>query len=146
PLVDLQEEDGRVAGVRVMKGGREVTIKANHGVLLNAGGFAHNAEMRRKFGQNSSGEWSFSNPGDTGEVIEIAMKHGASVDLMDEAWWMPAIVVPRGKIMMAALERPRPGSVMVDSSGKRFVNEATSYMEVGQAMFRREREGCQAIP
>jgi 3-oxosteroid 1-dehydrogenase len=146
PLVDLIEEDGRVAGVVVRRGGRDVRIRANHGVLLNAGGFSHNGEMRQRYGQDNRGEWTFANPGDTGEVIEIAMDHGAAVDLMDEAWWMPAMVVPSGQVMMLALERPRPGVIMVDSSGKRFVNEATSYMEVGQAMYRQERRGYKAIP
>jgi 3-oxosteroid 1-dehydrogenase len=147
PLVDLIEENGRILGVVIKKAGREVRVRGNHGVLINAGGFAHNEEMRQQFGQPNHSKWSFSNPGDTGEAIQIAMKHGAAVDLMDEAWWTPAMVLPpNGKLTFAAIERARPCSLMVDSSAQRFCNEAANYMEVGQAMNRREREGYKANP
>ena len=102
--------------------------------------------MRREFGLADGGDWSFANPGDTGEAIQIAIRHGAAVELMDDAWWMPAISSPSGPQMLL-LERPRPGSIIVDRSGRRFVNEAhMSYMEIGQAMHRRDHEGISAIP
>jgi 3-oxosteroid 1-dehydrogenase len=139
------EEDGRITGVLV-EGDRNVRIKANCAVLINAGGFAHNSAMRREFGLADAGDWSFANPGDTGEAIQIAIRHGATVELMDDAWWMPAISSPSGPQMLL-LERPRPGSIIVDRSGRRFVNEAhMSYMEIGQAMHRRDHEGISAIP
>ena len=51
PLEDLIVEDGRVVGVAY---GRErelrCSIRARQGVLLAAGGFAHNPEMREEFG------------------------------------------------------------------------------------------------
>jgi 3-oxosteroid 1-dehydrogenase len=145
-LVDLVEEDGRITGVLVERGTRKVRIKANHAVLINAGGFAHNSAMREEFGLAEGGEWSFANPGDTGEAIQIALRHGATVELMDDAWWMPTISSPSGHHMLL-LERPRPGSIIVDGSGRRFVNEAhMSYMEIGQAMLRRDHEGISAVP
>ncbi|MGO8860307.1 MAG: FAD-binding protein [Acidimicrobiales bacterium] len=146
PLVDLVEEDGRITGVLVESGNRKIRVKGNCAVLINAGGFAHNSAMRREFGLADGGDWSFANPGDTGEAIQIAIRHGAAVELMDDAWWMPAISSPSGPQMLL-LERPRPGSIIVDRSGRRFVNEAhMSYMEIGQAMHRRDHEGISAIP
>jgi len=61
-------------------------------VLISAGGFAHNREMRQRFGgdQPNEGKWSMSNAGDTGEAIATAMALGAQTALMDEAWWLPA--------------------------------------------------------
>jgi 3-oxosteroid 1-dehydrogenase len=144
-LVDLVKEDGRIAGVVVGRAGREVRIQGRYGVLINGGGFAHNAEMRHRFGQQVDGAWTFANTGDTGEVIEIAMKYGAAVDLMDEAWWMPMMITPDGP-WMVLLERHKPGAIIVDSLGRRFVNEASSYMEVGKAMFERELDGVSAVP
>jgi 3-oxosteroid 1-dehydrogenase len=134
-LVDLIREDGQIAGVVVEREGRrEARIQGRYGVLVNGGGFAHNAEMRHRFGQQADGAWTFANAGDTGEVIEIAMKYGAAVDLMDEAWWMPMMITPEGP-WMVLLERHKPGAIIVDGLGRRFVNEASSYMEVGKAMF-----------
>jgi 3-oxosteroid 1-dehydrogenase len=116
-------------------------VRARRGVLLSAGGFAHNAEMRRKYGgdQPNDGAWTSANPGDTGEVIDLAMQAGAAVDLMDEAWWIQTSVLPNGTKLMHISERTRPGSIMVDSRGQRFVNEAASYMEVGKEQYARSR-------
>lgn len=136
---DLVVEDGRVTGVRV--GGK--TVQARKGVLLAAGGFAHNSKMRLEHGgdQRTTGEWSMSNPGDTGEVLATAMALGARTDLLDEAWWLPN---PSAYFGMSALNsaRQRPHTIYVDKSGSRFCNESNSYVEVGKAMFARGAVPC----
>jgi 3-oxosteroid 1-dehydrogenase len=124
-----------------------VPIRTRRGVLLAAGGFAHNAEMRERYGadQPNRARWSISNPGDTGEVLQAAMRLGAKTDLMDEAWWLPS---PRtGRFGESTLDqaRQRPGTVYVDAAGKRFVNESNSYMEVGKAMYARDKTS-RAVP
>lgn len=145
-VVDLVVEDGRVLGVVAEREGRTVRVRARSGVLLNSGGFAHNQAMREKFGPApASTAWTSANEGDTGEVIEAAMRHGAAVDLMEEAWWIPSTVLPDGKPLFAVYERSKPYSMLVDASGARYVNEAASYMEVGQAMYARHRETT-AVP
>ena len=45
---DLIVEDGRVVGARVTRDGTSLNIEARKGVLLAAGGFSRNAEMRRQ--------------------------------------------------------------------------------------------------
>src|SRR4051794_25682439 len=74
PLEDLVVEDGRVTGVRVTRGGAPTLVAARRGVLLAAGGFAHNPEMRATYGgeQPNRGKWSISNAGDTGEAMQTA--------------------------------------------------------------------------
>jgi 3-oxosteroid 1-dehydrogenase len=140
PVMDLIVENGRVVGVVAQRHGRELRIRATRGVLLNSGGFSHNEPMRAKYGrQPASTKWSVANPGDTGEVIEAAMSHGAATDLMDEAWWIPTSVMPDGSPLYAVYERSKPHAIMVDSSGQRYVNEAASYMAVGQAMYERNK-------
>ena len=138
---DLIVSDGRVVGVRVVRDGVPVTVRAHRGVLVAAGGFAHNAAMRRKYSgeQPNEGQWSGSNPGDTGEVLDAVMRLGARTDLMDEAWWSPASVSPALAGSTLAMTRQRPGSIFVDSAGERFCNEANSYVEVGKAMYARNR-------
>ncbi len=124
-----------------------MVIRARQGVLLAAGGFAHNGEMREQYGadQPNRARWSISNPGDTGEVLQAAMRLGAKTDLMDEAWWLPS---PRtGRFGESTLDqaRQRPGTVYVDAAGSRFVNESNSYMEVGKAMYARDKTS-RAVP
>nr|MDA8045250.1 FAD-binding protein [Actinomycetota bacterium] len=84
-------------------------------------------------------------PGDTGEVMALAMGLGAGVDLMDEAWWIPTAIRADGSPVFVNGERAKPGSIMVDSAGKRYFNEAMSYMEAVQRMYQRDRE-VPAVP
>jgi 3-oxosteroid 1-dehydrogenase len=146
-LEDLIVEDGRVVGVRTVRGGTPVLIRARRGVLLAAGGFAHNPEMREEYGgdQPNRARWSIANPGDTGEAIRAAMRLGAKTDFMDEAWWLPS---PRtGRFGQSTLDqaRQRPRTIYVDAAGQRFVNESNSYMEVGKAMYARDKSS-RAVP
>ena len=147
PLEELIVEDGRVVGVRTLQAGVPVSVRARLGVLLAAGGFAHNPEMRERFGgdQPNRARWSIANPGDTGEVLTLAMGLGAKTDLMDEAWWLPS---PRtGRFGQSTLDqaRQRPRTIYVDASGRRFVNESNSYMEVGKEMYARDKTS-RAVP
>jgi hypothetical protein len=49
PMLDLNTEGGRVTGVVVDHAGRRMRIGASRGVVLAAGGFAHNAQMRQEY-------------------------------------------------------------------------------------------------
>jgi 3-oxosteroid 1-dehydrogenase len=146
-VVDLITEGGRVVGVVTEREGRALRIRARRGVLLGAGGFAHSREMRRRHSgaQPNDASWTSANPGDTGEVLAAAMALGAATDLLDEAWWIQTSLLPNGTRLMHISERTRPGTLIVDSSGQRFVNEAASYMEVGKAMYARCAV-AQAVP
>ena len=140
---DLVVEDGRVVGVRVVRGGTPVTVGARRGVLLAAGGFARNAEMRRRYSGDQPNEaaWTIANPGDTGEVLAAAMGLGARTDLLDEAWWLPST----GRFLGASTvgqARQRPRAIFVDSAGQRFCNESNSYVEVGKAMYANKAVPC----
>ena len=77
-MEDLIVENGRVVGARVTHDGSTVNVEARKGVLLAAGGFGHNAEMRRRYSgdQPNEGQWSIANAGDTGEVLQAAMRPG----------------------------------------------------------------------
>jgi 3-oxosteroid 1-dehydrogenase len=85
----------------------------------------------------TSTEWTFVNPGDTGEMIRAAMALGAQTDLMDEAWWMGTSVLPDGSSggMHSPNDIGKPHCIVVGRDGRRFVNESNSYMEFGQRMY-----------
>ena len=145
-MQDLIVDDGRVVGARVTHDGASLNIQARKGVLLAAGGFSRNADMRRRYGgdQPNDARWSIANAGDTGEVLETAMKLGAKTDLLDEAWWLPSIFIADGGDAARALGsgRQRPGAIYVDGTGKRFCNESNSYVEVGKAMYANKAVPC----
>jgi 3-oxosteroid 1-dehydrogenase len=95
PVEELITEGGRVVGVRAVRNGRSITVRGEKGVLLSAGGFERNPEMRLKYTkdtQPNDGTWTMANLGNTGEVLAAAIALGAKTDYMDEAVWNP---VPR---------------------------------------------------
>ncbi|MDT5221638.1 MAG: 3-oxosteroid 1-dehydrogenase [Mycobacterium sp.] len=146
---DLIVEDGRVVGARITRDGTVLQVEARKGVLLAAGGFGHNADMRRQYSgdQPNDAKWSIANAGDTGEVLQTAMRLGAKTDLLDEAWWLPSVFIANGGAAAASLGsgRQRPGAIYVDSTGRRFCNESNSYVEVGKAMYANKAVPCWMI-
>lgn len=146
PVTDLVVERGRVAGVVVERETGRVEVRARYGVLLCAGGFARNEALRKEGGREpATGEWSAVIEEDTGDLIVAARALGAATALMDEAIWTPMSLPPDGVPVPHLWERSLPGSILVDSSGARFCNEAESYMAVGQRMYERHRTVA-AIP
>lgn len=142
-LQRLVTDGDRVTGAVLIQHGREVTVTAERGVVLAAGGFDHDIEMRRRHQSTSLGQgWSLGNKGNTGDAIRIAGEVGADTDLLDQAWWFPAVAPLPGKAPQVLLaERSLPGSFIVDGQGNRFLDEATDYMSFGQRVLERERQG-----
>jgi succinate dehydrogenase/fumarate reductase flavoprotein subunit len=142
-LTSLVVEDGRVVGVTANQDGRIVTIRAERGVVLAAGGFDHNMSMRHEHQSAMLDDVSLGADGNTGDSIAIAGAAGAELALMNESWWFPAFAAVDGTqpgIMLA--ERSMPGSLIVDQRAERFVNEATDYMSFGQRILEREQGGA----
>ncbi len=104
---------------RIVRDGAAENVEARKGVLLAAGGFGHNrrdaSPVQRRSAQR--GKWSIANAGDTGEVLQTAMRLGAKTDLLDEAWWLPSVFIANGGAAAASLGsgRQRPGAIYVDS-------------------------------
>ena len=140
-LQRLSTDGGRVTGAVLSHAGREVTVTARRGVVLAAGGFDHSMAMRWKFQSESLGQhMSLGAETNTGDAIHAAQDLGAATDLMDQAWWFPAVApLPGGSPSVLLAERSLPGSLIVDQNGTRFINEATDYMSFGQCLLERER-------
>ncbi len=135
-LTDLVTEDDKVTGVKVRTAdGGEETIGARHGVILASGGFEHNAEMRRKYQRAPIGsDWTVGAAANTGGGIEAALRLGADIDFMDDAWWGPSMPLTGGP-WFALSERSLPGCIMVNERAQRFVNESAPYVEATHAMY-----------
>ena len=160
PVRDFLVEEGRVVGVIADHGGKEVHVRAKDGVIINVGGYSHNEAFRRAHGREPvREEWTNANPGDTGEMIEAMMRLGAATDCLDTAWWavtsqnvngeLPeGATLPDGRVFrfIHHLDLSLPYSIMVDQNGRRFCDEAGSYMEIGERMHDRHGQTGKAIP
>ncbi|MFG5859730.1 FAD-binding protein [Metapseudomonas sp. CR1201] len=147
-LERLIEANGRVVGAEVMRAGRRLLIRARRGVVLGAGGFERNQEMRSQHHpQPSRSSWSATPPCNTGDAIRAGQALGAATALMDHSWWAPTTFV-EGEEKQRALfvERTLPGCIMVDSAGQRFVNEAAPYTDIVYAMYQHDSEGARSVP
>jgi 3-oxosteroid 1-dehydrogenase len=148
PLKELIVEDGRVAGVVAVRYGVEMRIQARRGVLLAAGGFERNIELRKEFQRNPiSDHWSSASPDNTGDAIRIAREAGAALEDMENAWWVPTVVVPgEAQAYILVAEKSLPGSIMINQAGKRFTNESAPYGEVVKAMYANNKDEQSSIP
>ncbi len=145
-LTDLHVEAGRVAGVRATRNGEELLLKARRGVIIGSGGFEHNERMRKEFQREPIGvSWTVGASTNTGDGIEAGARQGAALELMDDAWWGPAIPLPEGPYFCLA-ERTLPGTIFVNGQGKRFVNEAAPYSDVVHVMYDKHTAANPHIP
>lgn len=157
---DFIIEGDRVVGVLATRNGQELRIRANDGVLINSGGFSRNQAMRDRYQPKPNAwRWTNANPGDTGEMIEAAMRLGAEIDCMNESWWVitslaPGETLPEGAVnpqgvpipFMHHLDLSLPHLVMVDRLGRRFADESGAYMEIGQRLYARHQQVGGPVP
>jgi 3-oxosteroid 1-dehydrogenase len=141
-LTELLLADGKVSGVRVNSYGRSYDIAARHGVVLSAGGFEWNQELRDRFFPVPGLTRHSSSPEDAnrGEALLAGMKIGAATEHTEAGWWIPTMHMPMPttsnfeEIHQAAFDVGRPHSVCVNRQGVRFVDEACGYDDFGKAM------------
>lgn len=136
PLKSLIETDGKVTGAIITKDGKDFRVNTARGVILAAGGFEQNTEMRAKHlpGPTDT-KWSATPSNNTGDAHIAAQAVGANLTLMDAAWWGPSVRLPhndRSRVLFA--ERALPGIYIVNEKGERYLNEAASYDEVGRLL------------
>lgn len=155
----LIESGGRICGVEGAYRGQRRCVRARRGVLVNTGGFARNAAMRMQLHrQPSRVQWSLANPGDTGEMLEELRHHGAATENLDAAIWLPTSLLADGtppeqakgkhgevELYTHSGDISSPHLIIVDRRGKRLFNEAQSYMEIGETMYRQDAVPAYAV-
>lgn len=147
PMTELiTGPDGEVLGAVVQRDGRPQRIRARRAVILASGGFDHDMAWRKEHLPVLEKDWSFGNPASTGDGIRAGEKVGAATDLLDEAWWFPAICWPDGRLQFMLNERMMPSQFVVNGEGRRFINEAAPYMDFAHAMIAGQQGGLTHIP
>ena len=130
-----------------------LNVQALRGVVLASGGFNRHAQWREQRLPGISQDWSPAAPGHTGQALQWATGLGAQLwaaPAQDadpagqtaqptHAFWAPVSRRQRADGSTAVfphfvLDRAKPGTVVVNQRGERFVNESTSYHLFGLAM------------
>lgn len=139
-------DEGGVSGVSLKQGSLTRDVKARLGVVLAAGGFNRHPQRRSELLPDPVPQYSPGAPGHTGEMQDLAIGLGARLGEgnLDNAFWAPVSIRKRPDGSTAVfphfvLDRSKPGTVCVDRTGHRFVNESISYHRFSRAMFEANR-------
>jgi succinate dehydrogenase/fumarate reductase flavoprotein subunit len=135
--------EGQVNGLVVNKEGKELVIKARKGVVLGSGGFGRSTDDQRKY--IPPYHWSAQPRGNTGDGKRIGLEAGGTLGEVnpDNAIFAPIslLQVKNGPIRRYphfAVDRSKPGSIIVDEYGRRFDNESRPYQEFVNTMHHKD--------
>lgn len=130
----LIKRGGRVCGVTFATASGPVEVTARSGVVLATGGFSANADLRAAYIPDAQHHLQLLPKENTGDGLALAQQAGA---VIGSGVGSPAIYTPgsfrrlkNGQTSVYphfAFDRCKPGALLVDASGRRFVNEAESY-------------------
>ena len=132
---ELIMEENNLQGVRfnTPSGIRDVKTQS---VIIATGGFEWNKNLVNNFVRGPL-QRPVSIETNTGDGLKMAMRAGAALGNMQEAWWVPVIDITNDEgatiPWMVNRERVNPRCIMVNKSGKRFANEAANYNAFGAA-------------
>jgi len=133
-------EDGRVTGVMAEQESGDIRVRARKGVIIATGGFEWNERLVNAFVRGPI-TGPVSVPENDGDGLLMAMEAGASLGNMSNAWWMPSTLEwkpqhrdAKPNYLLCQPERTLPGSILVNRSARRFVNEAVNYNAFGPVL------------
>lgn len=140
PMTELLADDsGRVSGARITRQGTTCIIRARRAVVLAAGGFEHNQQMRERYlPQPTDQRWSAAAGTNTGDAHRAALALGAATRLMDGGWWCSSMRAPDDPVpRLAIMDKSYPGNIVVTRRGRRIANESQNYYTYQLEFYRR---------
>lgn len=143
--VQTLQEGGQVVGVAIVREGREISIRARRGVVLASGGFGGDPGLTAQHMPMPEAHISVFPEGNVGDGIRMGQAAGGAMgpDNPDNGVWAPVSVLRNdagdivAKYPHFGPDRAKPGSIIVDGEGRRFVNEAAPYQPFVNRMHER---------
>ena len=137
----LVKDGERVIGVVAEDAsGKEYKVRARRGVVIATGGFEWNEELVQTFLRGPL-TGPVSVPENEGDGLLMAIEAGAKLGNMSHAYWMQSVLefepqhrAAKANYLLASDERAKPGAILVNRKGQRFVNEAANYNALGKAL------------
>ncbi len=137
----LIKDGDRVIGVIAEDAdGRDFRVRARRGVVIATGGFEWNEKLVQTFVRGPL-TGPVSVPENEGDGLLMAIEAGAQLGNMQNAYWMQSVLEfkpqhrnAKPNYLLGSDERARPGAILVNRAGKRFVNEAANYNALGKSL------------
>jgi 3-oxosteroid 1-dehydrogenase len=143
---ELMIENGRVVGVRAERDGVLEDFPARRGVVLASGGFEWNRQLWDALMQ-IPWDGPASPPNNEGDALIMASRAGARLANLNRAWFTPARDLGEtyeGRpLIRIGMYGSAPGEILVNRTGRRFVNEALNYNDIGIVMTAMDPNGYQ---
>jgi fumarate reductase flavoprotein subunit len=124
---------GSVTGVRVVGPDGPVQFAARGGVVIAAGGFSRGEDLLRIFAPEQLAGIPYGGLGNTGDGLTMAWKLGAGLADMSFISGTYGSHPDTGIEFHELLTANYMGAIIVNSDGKRFVDESLSYKTIGAA-------------
>lgn len=152
----IKNEAGRVVGAIISKNGNRERIGCRKAVILAAGGFEHNQQMREQYlPAPTNSKWSAGCESNTGDAIRAGIAAGAATRFLGGdgegrgvgAWWCTTTQAPDDKIpRLVIIDKSMPGSCVVNMAGKRIGNESENYMAYARHLFKTHNKPDSHVP
>jgi succinate dehydrogenase/fumarate reductase flavoprotein subunit len=143
PALHMIIENGGIKGLTVGTGGSPRRIEGRKGVILATGGFGRSTEVK----DLNPHEWSAAPSGNVGNGIRLGLEAGGILPEKNRnnGIFAPISILHHKNLLGQetgqirryphfGIDRTKPGAIIVDSSGRRFANEAAPYQEFVKAM------------
>lgn len=131
----------KISGIRLVQNNGRILVNINSGLILAGGGFGRNSQQRSAHYPSTVSAYSPAASGHKGNLQKLAIQLGAYLGKGEKqpAFWAPSSIRKRKDGTIAVFphfvfDRSKPGTICVDTTGNRFVNESVSYHDFGAAM------------
>ena len=121
-IVREKQLEGRVLGVVAEEKGKKLFFRANKGVVVAAGGFSANKELRSLYDPRMRDLTTTNQPTITGDLVNPMIDIGAQTVGMDYIQCIPGNV-PGQKAVSSGWINRVAGFIFVNESGDRFIAE-----------------------
>lgn len=120
----IQNQEGKVTGVKAQFGEQTITYNANKAVILATGGFGANLDMRVQYNEKMNEKILSTNAvGSKGDGLAMAEKIGAQLVDMGYIQTYPTCDTQSGALLYVGDVRMEGRSILVNKEGHRFVEE-----------------------
>ncbi|NMD38658.1 MAG: FAD-dependent oxidoreductase [Christensenellaceae bacterium] len=130
---DFVMDGKKVIGVSVTNNNNESFNIFAKATIIATGGFASNKEYLKEYAPGYEVLNTSNQIGTTGDFVKVFEKNGMKLEHMDTISVFPNILVPERDLTNCGA-----GTILVNSTGKRFVNERVRDLEFGKAILEQD--------
>ena len=142
-------EDGKVVGVKTSKANDNINYYASNGVILATGGFGYNFDMVAEYFNNPKLDISQiktdNSPSITGDGINMAKAINAKLVDMEQIQIYPINNPATNSYYNLDYARILDDAILVNTNGKRFVDEKLNRKRLTDAIIDEEHQTCYEI-